>query len=530
MSSKENKLLKNSFGVSLATLASRILGLLRVRLEAFALGGGVTASIWALTLMIPNLFRRLLGEGALGTALTPLIAETEHSEGIPAARRNLAQVLSFLGALLALIVILISAGALLMGKYGAFCGSGFMQSDRFTGVCRLLPLIMPYAFFICLTGVIGAVLNYAGIFVRPALTALLFNLCMIGGLGAGVILDLPPQTLLTLLAVVTPAAGAVQLLLMLWMLHSCGRFPVFSLEVFRSFAVTGKLLRLAAPGILGYGALQLSFLIDRTLALYLGDQALPALTYVDRIIDLPIGLFAVSLGSVLMASMTHAAAEKDWETMREQLNFSLRHVWFITAPMAAAVIGFHVEILRVLCLGGKYTQSDLDAARLVAVFYGMGIPLFCSLKILLPAFYSRKDMKRPFYISLIAIMTNFVFNIILMFPLQQAGLALATIISSAVNNSLLLFLLARDGFPLRVNTVFSALRSVGMALLAALPVWLCLPHFRSLFPETFYADCLILGTVAVLFGVFYLMLAFIFRAPELKEFFSILRRKKKKSA
>ena len=114
--SKEGKLLKNSAGVSLATLASRITGLVRVKLEAMALGGGSTATIWAITLMLPNLFRRLLGEGALGTALTPVVAENERAYGIETVRIQLAQILCLLGAVLALIVIIISGGAYFLGS------------------------------------------------------------------------------------------------------------------------------------------------------------------------------------------------------------------------------------------------------------------------------------------------------------------------------------------------------------------------------------------------------------------------------
>lgn len=530
--SKEGKLLKNSAGVSLATLASRITGLVRVKLEAMALGGGSTATIWAITLMLPNLSRRLLGEGALGTALTPVVAENERAYGIETVRLQLAQILCLLGAVLALIVIIISGGAYFLGSWAEKFGSEFLKSDRVLGVCELLPLIMPYAFFICLTGVIGAVLNYSGIFVRPALTALLFNFCMIGGLLAGVFFDLSPVKLLTLLALLTPAAGAVQLVLMLWMLRCCGRFPRFCRRAFESLAFVKKVVKLAVPGILSYGVLQFSFLLDRTFALYLGDQAVPALSYVDRIIDLPIGLFAVSLGSVLMASMTHAAADNDRQAMSDQLNFSLRHVWFIGAPMAAAVMFFHPEIISVICLGGKYTRSDLDAARMVAVFYGMGIPFFCSLKVLLPAFYSRKDMKRPLKVSCIAFFVNLICNLLLMFPLQQGGIALATVISSMVNNTLLLLYLYRDGLKVKRHTLFCVVRSVIIAGISAFAVWLILPYLQKLLlvPSQFLSDLLILVAVGMLFGIFFALLAFICRSPELREFFSILRRKKKKSA
>ena len=524
MNGKEENILKNSLGVSLATFASRLLGLVRVKLEAYALGGGTVASIWFMALMIPNLLRRLLGEGALGSALTPVIADTEKNGGIPQARLQLAQVLSMLGALLALIVVIAALGAWLFGTYASAHGYPL----RITGVCELLPLMLPYTFFICLTGVITAVLNYAGMFIRPALTSLLFNLCMIFGMASGVYLELPEKDMLALLAVLLPAGGMVQFFLMLWMLKLCGRFPLFSRETFSSLAVTWKILKIAAPGIASYGVLQVSFLIDRLLAVSLGDQAVPALSFVDRIIDLPIGLFAVAMGSVLMASMTRAAAAADWDAMREQLNFSMRHVWFVCAPMAAGVIFFHPEILRVLCLGGKYTENDLNAASLVAVFYGMGIPLFCSMKIIQPAFYSRKDMKRPFYVSLAAISCNIVLNLILMIPLEQGGLALATVISSAVNNTLLLTILAKEGFKIKKRTVFSALRSVVIALISGSGTWLLLPFIRRVCSgiSGTGGDICILGAVIIIFSTVYFLFTVLCSAPELAEFINILRRKK----
>ena len=386
MSFNPGKLLKSSFGTAAATFTSRICGLLRVRLEASVLGGDALASAWFLAQMIPNLFRRLLGEGALGTALIPLIAEVETDDGIPAVRRKLATVFSVLGVILAFIVFIISLAALVSGKLISLYGNEFWRSDRFTVMLKLLPLIMPYAFFICLTGIIGAVLNYAKIFVRPALTALLFNIFIIAGLSGAWFSGAAAEKILPFLALLTPLAGAMQLALMIWMLHSCGRMPDFRRDFIKDDTFIKRLFSLAAPGLLGYGALQLSFIIDRSFAVSLGNKAVPALTYIDRIIDLPIGIFAVSLGSVLMASMSAAAVKNDVASLREQLAFSLRHVWFICAPLAAGVVFFHADILRVLCLGGRYTMDDLYAARTVAVFYGMGIQLFCTLKVVLPAF------------------------------------------------------------------------------------------------------------------------------------------------
>jgi putative peptidoglycan lipid II flippase len=281
--------------------------------------------------------------------------------------------------------------------------------------------------------------------------------------------------------------------------------------------------------LLGYGALQLSFVIDRSLAVSLGDRAVPALTYVDRLIDLPIGIFAVSLGSVLMAGMAKAAAESDRESMKQQLEFSLRHVWFICAPLAAGVIFFHADVLRVLCLGGKYTMEDLQSARMVAIFYGLGIPFFCSLKVILPAFYARKQMKTPFYVSLIAITVNIIMNLILMIPLKQGGLALATVISSLVNNTLLLIILSRQGFGINVKTLLDPLRSLLLSLFAGAIIRYALDYagYGVAGCGNIIKDIILLIVISALFGSAYLLGSWICRAGELREVSSLLLRRKK---
>lgn len=531
MSFNPGKLLKRSFGTAAATLASRICGLLRVRLEAAVLGGDALASAWFLAQMIPNLFRRLLGEGALGTALIPLTAEIEMRDGISVVRRKLATILTALGAILALLVLIFSLAAVLSGKFIAAYGNEFWQGERFTIMLKLLPLSMPYAFFICLTGVVGAVLNYAKIFVRPALTALLFNIFMLGGLCVAWFGNFPAEKALPFLALLTPAAGAVQLALMLWMLRNCGMFPDFGKGFQKDREIIKRLFALAAPGLLGYGALQLSFIIDRALAVSIGDKAVPALTYMDRIIDLPIGIFAVSLGSVLMASMSRAAAENDAASLQEQLAFSLRHVWFICAPLAAGVVFFHADVLRVLCLGGKYTMDDLLAARMVAVFYGMGIPLFCSLKVILPAFYARKQMKTPLYVSLTAITVNIVCNLLLIGPLKQGGLALATLISSLVNNTMLMIILKRQGFGIPGKTFLSPLRSTLIAVGCGAAVFAVMRRLGIGVAgyESAGKNIILLAVISIVFGGSYFILSAICRAPEVREVINLLHRRKKAS-
>ena len=528
--SNRSQLLKSSFGTALATLASRVLGLFRVALEARVLGGGEVCSGWHLAIMIPNLFRRLLGEGALGTALIPLVAETEKTRGPAEVRRELGVILALLGALLAVIVILVGGGAWLLERLTAGATAGYFSTERMRICLKLLPLLMPYAFFICLVGAIGSVLNYSRVFVLPALGALLLNICLIGGLIAlhklcgndlgGVKAYLPYLSILVL------ASGALQLALMLILLTVYGRFPKWPPRGSRDLGVGKKLFSLALPGMIGGAALQVSVLVDRGLAMALGPQAVPALTFVDRIVDVPIGIFALSLATVLMATMARSALEGG-DKLAGDLAFGLRHVYFVCMPLAVLVVFFHEPMLRLLCRGGNYTDSDLAAAHYVAVFYGMGIPLFCSLKIILPAFYARKEMKKPLYCSLAAITVNIVLNIILMYPLKQGGIALATTISSLVNNTLLLWLLRRDGVKLNVREVLPAgVRSLLLAVALGFGCFQLHRWWHGSGPRGWFAELGMFAAAATLFAAGYFAGAVLCRAREPKEFLGMLRRRK----
>lgn len=526
-------ILKSSLGVSLATLLSRLLGLVRVMLEARVLGGDAVASAWGLAFAIPNTFRRLLGEGALGTALIPLVSETDEKAGPEQVRRELGIVFSVLSLILALIVAVVAAGAIGLRELAAEEEFArwfpVLASRRVQLALSILPLLMPYAFFICLIGAIGAVLNTRKIFVLPALGALLLNFFLIGGLYAGFRRDVAGESLaafLETLSYLVLLSGAIQLLLMLLLLWRAGRFPLLSWRAFRESDILGRLWRLVLPGMIGGAALQISFLIDRSLAICLGPKAVPALNYVDRIIDLPIGIYAIALGSVLTTTMSRAAARGDLAEISHDLGFSLRHVYFLCVPMAVGVIFFWEPMLRILCLGGNYTEEDLEAARMVAIFYGAGIPAFCSIKVLLAPFNARKMMTTTLRCSLIAIGCNVVLNLLLMWPLRQGGIALATVLSSMLNNTLLLRHLHNEGIPLDARGIGRTfVRSLVLSLVAGFALMWLYPVLREHLTFRYVGEFPAFALLGALFALLYFAGSRIFRSPELPELFAVLRRR-----
>ena len=519
---ERKSLLKSTSGMAFATFLSRILGVVRVRLESAVLGGGEIASGWFLAFAIPNLLRRVLGEGALSTALIPLIAENYIKDGEARVRKQLAMVFAVLSVILLAIVVAVSLCCELVKLNQEIVIPGHIRLT-----IHLLPILMPYGLFICLTGVVSAVLNYAKIFLLPALAALLLNIVLLGGLSAAWIFCMPHMRFLPMLAVLVPTAGVLQLVLVGVVLKFTGLFPDFR-NFWQERAIIGKLFKLALPGIAGYAALQVSFLIDRGMAASLGSQAIPALTYVDRIVDIPIGIVAVSLGSVLMAMMSRSAAEGKCEEIAETLAYSLRMVWFVTLPVAAMVVFFHSDMLRVLCLGGRYTMSDLQAARYVAVFYGAGIPFFCSLKVIYPAFYARKKMVTVLKVSVTATVINIVMNYILMQFLAQGGIALATVISSIFNNTVLLLLLKKENMTGNSGAVaISFIRNTFVAFAVTFAAFVFIRHAGiDVWAAKHWKNELILlcGTgVTILLA--YFSGIFILGSSEIKELYSIIRRR-----
>ena len=528
VSENKKSIFKGTVSMGFASFLSRILGVVRVRLESTVLGGGEIASAWFLAFAIPNLLRRVLGEGALSNALIPLIAETNVKDGTARVRKQLAVVFSVLSGILLVIILLVSFLSIIVVKYSSSWGIDFFTQPRIILTFKLLPLLMPYGLFICLAGIVGAILHYAKEFLLPSLAALLLNIGLLGGLSAAWYWSMPDEQFLPMLALLVPAAGVLQLLMVAIVLGKAGLFPDFR-RFWQERSILGKLFKLALPGICGYAALQVSFIIDRIMAASLGDQAIPALTYIDRIVDIPIGIVAVSLGNVLMSTMSHSAAEKKYEEIADTLAFGLRMIWFVTLPMAAMVIFFHTNMLHVLCLGGRYTMSDLYAAQLVAIFYGVGIPFFCSLKAIYPAFHSRKKMMTVLKVSIAAIVINIIMNYILMQFLSQGGIALSTVISSLFNNSVLLWLLKKENMTRNSGAValsFARNALVAFGIAFGIFVFNRCSGFEMWAAKHWGNELILLGTAGVVVLAGYIGGTMVLGSSEIKEIFSLLRRRK----
>ncbi len=499
-------------------MLSRLLGMFRDILFASRVGGGTVMSAWILAFTIPNLLRRLLGEGALGTAMIPLFTGIlEKGGGKEEAGRKFSLLFAAMGVLLSGLCVLTALVSILVVP--------FVSTERIKLTFQILPLVMPYSILVCLSALAGAALNSMKKFFVPALASLALNVSLIMCLVALVPLAWGHLTALAALSIAVLLAGTVQLAIMLKLLHREGVMTAMEPGALRKAwgnEFLGEVWRLTLPGLVGASALQISFLADRWLACILGDYAVPALYYSDRIVYLTTGVFAVALGSVLLPDMSRYASRDDRKGLVDGLALGLRQTFFICIPAAFFTFFHRREIIDILFARGEFDASAVSETAWALAFYAPGIPFFATVKILLTGFYSQKDMRTPVKVSLGCISLNIVLNLILMWPLRQGGIALATAISSAVNFAVLFILLRKTlkwhGVSIMLPHAAQAVASSIAAITASAMVF---NSSSSLYGMNDLAGLIL--SAAVFAGVFFLA-SISFRSEELRQWLDFFKK------
>lgn len=522
MTKKKHNLLRNTSGIVFATVVSRILGLVREMLLSRIVGGRESMTAWAMGFMIPNLLRRLLGEGALGTALVPIMTYTFEKESKDSARRKLTVITAVLGAILGIICICVSGISLATLP---FLGSA---PERVKLTFELIPILIPYAFFICLIGVFGSVMNSIGKFFMPAVASITLNIVMVLCL----VFVCPfyrdnPRYMLYALSISVLASGVLQLFMMLWMLEKEKLLPGIQLKGLLKEPVVKELYQLTIPGIIGASVLQISFVVDRTIACYISDYAVPALYFSDRLIDLPIGVFAVAMGSVVLTDLSRYAAKNDIEGMLSSFLHALQNILFLCIPVALFTLVFSKQLIHVFYFGGKFGEREVSETLLTMQLYSIGIPAFSAVKIIVSGFHSRKDMKTPVKVAISCILLNVVLCLILMWPLKQGGIALATTICSFVNCGVLLYLLKKQLGALHLPAILPSLfRTLAVSTYVLIICWFIYQPLADIQFKYLPRDLIPLTVTGSCFVAMYLFISAVFHSTEAKEWIGMLRGRK----
>ena len=460
--------LKNIAVVSLSTVGSRLLGLLRDILIFATLGASLWNSAFILAFTLPNLFRRLLGEGALSSAIVPVFSDVLEREGRSGAFRFLNQVLARL--LLALIVI-ISLGMLLL----AWAAGGEFLPERWAMGAGLAVWLLPYMLFICLAAIISAGLNLVGRFAVAALTPILLNLAMIGALAAGLWLDADAARVVYWLCGGVLFGGLLQLLVPAIDLMRQGWRPR---QEPQAGAALTELWQLFLPGLMGAAILQLNLLISRLLAYSLDESAVSVLYLASRLMELPLGVFTIAVATVFFPLLAKALSNHDETAFSAAFLQGLRLVIGISVPAGIGLLVLGEPIIELLFLWGAFEQADVLATVPLLAIYGIGLPLYSAATFATRGLHASKDMRTPVRVAAYCLLINLFFGLVLMQFLGAAGLAAANVLAALAQSWLLWRALSAKRPAISFRALRPALSKVllagaGMGLLCAL-AWSCL--------------------------------------------------------
>ncbi|MBD3160955.1 MAG: murein biosynthesis integral membrane protein MurJ [Candidatus Eisenbacteria bacterium] len=428
-------LIRSAAQLGIGTFVSRLLGLGRDMSRAWLFGTGTAADAFSVAFRFPNLLRALFAEGALSAAFVPVFTRTLH-EG---DRENLEDFLHSFATLLLLTLVGVSLlGVVLAPLVVPWIVAGFEEvPGKIALTIRLTQLLFPYILLIGLATLAMGVLNSFGHFAMPALAPALMNVAMI----LGVVVVAPrvaetPERQIYALAGAVLVGGLLQGLIQLPPLLRRGLRPRFRW----AFGHPGirKVALLMVPGIFGFAVAEINAFVNLLLASRLEPGSVAALEYGQRVMQLPLGVFAVALGTAVLPTLSRQAAAHDFDALRDTYGFSLRMTWLILIPASVLLIVLARPLLMLLFARGAFRTGDsLELTTIALVWFSVGLVAYGSVKSLVPVFYAQQDTRTPVRCAALSMGANIVLAVALMGPMRLGGLALATAAASAINVMLL---------------------------------------------------------------------------------------------
>lgn len=420
------------------TLVSRVTGFARDILIAAILGAGPVADAFFVAFKLPNFFRRLTGEGALTVAFVPLFAGSLEADGRKAAVAFAAEVQA---VLLAVLLAFVLAMEIAMPWAMLVLAPGFAdEPERFALAVELTRITFPYLPLISLVALWGGILNSLDKFWAMAAAPIFLNLVLIAAL---VLAADHAETPGHALAWGVAAAGVVQALFLAEACRRSGALPPLRLP--RLTPEVRRLLKLMLPAALGAGVVQVNLLVDVVLASLLPAGSVSYLYYADRIVQLPLGVVGVAIGTALLPMLARQVRAGNEAEAGATQNRAIEMGLLLTLPAAAAVAVIADPLTAVLFERGRFGTADGDATAAAMAAFAAGLPAFVLIKAFQPGFFARRDTATPVKIAVVGVLANLAFNLVLMPLFAHVGIALATTLAAWLNAGLLAWMLARRG-------------------------------------------------------------------------------------
>lgn len=472
------RLLRSGIVTAGATFLSRILGMLRDIAVAQLLGAGLTADVFFFANRIPNFFRRLFAEGAFAQSFVPVLTKCSKEEDAAALRDLIAKSAGTLG----LIVLIISIiGMLASPVVTAIFGWGWFEAylndepdaNKFIQASYLLEITFPYLFFITMTALCSSVLNVHGSFAVPAMTPCLLNIVMI--ITAYLIAPNFPDPN-EILALGMVAGGIVQLVFQLPFVYRLGLLvrPRWGWN----HPGVARIRTLMIPALFGVSASQLNLLVNTVLASFLATGSISYLYYSDRLLEFPIGIFAVAISTVILPALSRVDIKTQHNSYEKTLDWGVRLVLLLGIPSALGIIALREPILRVIFMRGAFTEENVILSSHSLLASVSGLCAIMLVRVLVQGFAAIQDTKTPVRCSIVAIAANICFNLILVWPLDYVGLALSTALAAFVNAGQLLYLLhKRSIYTVSRTSLWFILKALISGIIMAVAVRYFSPEF-----------------------------------------------------
>jgi putative peptidoglycan lipid II flippase len=498
--------------VSMATLLSRVLGYVRDMVMASFFGAGLASDAFIAAFRVPNLLRRLFGEGSLSIAFVPVFSDCLSRRGEAEAERLAGSALRLLTVVL---VSVTAVGMVLAPLIVRLLAYGFTDDPQKYALCvHLTRIMMPYIFFIGLVALCMGILNVLGHFAAPALAPTLLNVAMIGTVVCFAWISPSQNTRVAGLALGVLLGGVLQLGLQLPFLVRRGiRFwraaPLWH-------PALKQVLVLMGPAVFGAAVYQINSLVICLLGSLLPQGSITYLYYADRLVQFPLGMFAIALATAVLPTLSRQAAESQWDALRGTFAHAIKLIFFITLPSMAGLIVLRTPIVAMLFRHGAFGDQSTRLTAEALLYYGVGLWAFSAVRILIYTFYALQDTRTPVQMAIVAIIANVVLGVVLMKPMKHNGLALALSLASVLHLGLLTAALRRKMGALGWRQIArSVTRSGVCAALMGLSVWWlaqwAIPHGAAGRGELTIgvALCAIAGVVV------FIGLAMVLKAPEL---------------
>lgn len=431
-------LVKSTTVVVGMTMISRIFGFARDMVTAAVFGAGASFDAFSVAFKIPNFMRRLFAEGSFSQAFVPVLSEYKKKQTQAEIERFVNAMSGTLG--LALLVVTILGVIFAPAIIHVFAPGFETQGDRFDLAVTMLRITFPYLMLISLTAFSGAILNTYNRYWVAAFTPVLLNISMISAA-----LWLAPKMATPIIALAWGVfvAGIVQLLFQWPFLRRLKIIPRPHVN-FRDPGVR-RVLKLMVPALFGVSVGQINLLVDTLFASLLVLGSVSWLYYSDRLMEFPLGVFGVAISTVILPHLSHHHASESKESFSLTLDWAMRAVMLVGVPAAVVMALMAGPMLSTLFQHGAFNSHSVYMAQQSLTAFAVGIAPFMLVKILAAGFYARQDLRTPVTIGVVAMVANIIFNVTLIVPLQHAGIALATSLSSIINMVCLYYCLRKHG-------------------------------------------------------------------------------------